>query len=237
MLSFTELLTASDEDLVKIFYKVKTSPTDDFIVRINKVAAQLELNHSQLVCALGFNKHIRDLEDIYSSIGFRSYKLLSYRCNELFSTDTYKQLSIDNILDIYSERLEDQQILDSLRDMLKPRLENIEKDIARSEDPSHIISYRMEVHSIYTAGIVGKEFAEYRLSRDIGRFREMANEINMIVETGLAHPGNLFFLDTLSPQERKNLIEGKHITSDMIKNRLQNKNISPEEREILEEYF
>jgi len=237
MLSFTELLTASDEDLVKIFYKIKSSPTDDFIVRINKVAAQLGLNHSQLVCALGFNKHIRDLEDIYSSIGFRSYKLLSYRCNELFSTDTYKQLSIDNILDIYSERLEDQQILDSLRDMLKPRLENIEKDIAKSEDPSHIISYRMEVHSIYTAGIVGKQFAEYRLSRDIGKFREMANEINIIVEAGLAHPGNLFFLDTLSPRERKDLIEGKHITSDMIKNRLQNKNITPEEREILEEYF
>ena len=237
MLSFTELLTASDEDLVKIFYKVKSSPTDDFIVRINKVASQLELNHSQLVCALGFNKHIRDLEDIYSMIGFRSYKLLSYRCNELFSTDTYKQLSIDNILDIYSERLEDQQILDSLRDMLKPRLENIEKDIAKSDDPAHIISYRMEVHSIYSAGIVGKEFAEYRLNRDIGRFREMANEINIIVEAGLVHPSNLFFLDTLSPQEKKDLIEAKHISQDMIKNRLQNKNISPEEREILEEYF
>ena len=237
MVSFTELLTASDEDLVRIFYKIKSSQTDDFIVRINKVAAQLELNHSQLVCALGFNRHIRDLEDIYSMIGFRSYKLLSYRCNELFSTDTYKQLSVDNILDIYSERLEDQQILDSLRDMLRPRLENIEKDIAKSDDPSHIISYRMEVHSIYTAGIVGKEFAEYRLNRDIGRFREMANEVNIIVEAGLAHPSNLFFLDTLSPQEKKDLIEAKHISQDMIKNRLQNRSISQEEREILEEYF
>lgn len=237
MVSFTELLTASDEDLVRIFYKIKSNPTDDFIVRINKVASQLGLNHSQLVCALGFNRHIRDLEDIYSSIGFRSYKLLSYRCNELFSTDTYKQLSVDNILDIYSERLEDQQILDSLREMLKPRLENIEKDIAKSDDPSHIISYRMEVHSIYTAGIVGKDFADYRLSRDIGRFREMANEVNIIVEAGLAHPSNLFFMDTLSHQERKNLIEGKHISQDMIKNRMQNKGISQEEREILEEYF
>lgn len=237
MLSFTELLTASDEDLVRIFYKVKNNPADDFIVRINKTAAQLGLNHSQLVCALGFNRHIRDLEDIYSMIGFRSYKLLSYRCNELFSTDTYKQLSIDNILDIYSERLEDQRILESLRDMLKPRLENIEKDIAMSEDPSHIISYRMEVHSIYTAGIVGKDFAAYRLNRNIGKFREMANEVNIIVEAGLAHPSNLFFMDTLSPQEKKDLIVGKHISKDMIKNRLQNKNISQEEREILEEYF
>ena len=95
MVSFTELLTASDADLVKIFYKLESNPNDDFIIRINKVAAQIGLNHSQLVCALGFNKYIRDLSDIYSMIGFRSYKLLSYRGNELFSTDTYNQLPID----------------------------------------------------------------------------------------------------------------------------------------------
>ena len=77
MLSFTELLTASDSDLVKIFYKIKANPKDDFIIRINKVAAQLGLNHSQLVCALGFNKYIRNLSDIYSTLGFRSYRLLS----------------------------------------------------------------------------------------------------------------------------------------------------------------
>ena len=142
MVSFTELLTAEDEDLVKIFYKINSDPSDDFIIRINKVAALLDLNHSQLVCALGFNKYIRDLSDIYSLLGFRSYKLLSYRCNELFSTDTYNQLPIDNILDIYSERIEDEAILASLKDMLRPRLEHIEADIDKNEDPSHVISYR-----------------------------------------------------------------------------------------------
>ena len=237
MTSFTELLTASDADLVKIFYKIKSDPNEDFIIRINKIAAQLELNHSQLVCALGFNRHIRDLSDIYSMVGFRSYKLLSYRCNELFSTDTYTQLNIDNILDIYSERLEDEQILGSLQEMLGPRLEHIESDIDKNGDPSHIISYRMEVHSIYTAGIVGKEFAEARINKDIGKFRVMANEANIVVEAGFFPPSNLFFMDTLSPEEKKDLIESGHIDNDMIKNRLQNTNINEEEREILEDYF
>ena len=164
MPSFTEILTASDADLVKYFYKVETDPNEDFILRINKAAAQMDLNHSQLVCALGFNKHIRDLSDIYSSVGFRSYKLLSYRRDELFRTDTYTQLDVDNIIDIYSERLEDEQILTSLREMLGPRLVCIEIDIEKTDDPGHIISYRMEVHSIYTAGIVGKEFAEERIN-------------------------------------------------------------------------
>ncbi|MFQ5661237.1 MAG: hypothetical protein ACE5GZ_12500 [Gammaproteobacteria bacterium] len=237
MVSFTELLTASDAELVKIFYKVKSNPNDDFIIRINKVAAQLGLNHSQLVCALGFNMHIRDLSDIFSSVGFRSYKLLSYRCNELFSTDTYNQLPVDNILDIYSERIEDQQILDSLRGMLGPRLEHIEADIDKNEDPAHIISYRMEIHSIYTAGIVDRAFAEIRIDKDIGKFRILSNEANEMIAAGFFPPSNLFFLDSLSPSEKKALIENQHIDTEIIKNRLQNANISVEEREILEEYI
>ena len=236
-ISFTELLTASDADLVKIFYKINTEQNEDFIIRINKVAAHLGLNHSQLVCALGFNKHIRDLSDIYSLLGFRSYKVLTYRCNELFSTDTYNQLAIDNILDIYSERIEDQTILESLKEMLRPRLEHIEADIDKNGDPSHIISYRMEIHSIYGAGIVDLSFAEYRISKDIGRFRVIANEVNEVIKAGYIPAGNLFFMDSISPDEKKDLITHKHVTPDMIKNRLQNSGISQDEREMLEDYI
>ena len=46
MTSFTELLTASDDELVRIFYKTNAGEEKDFIKRINIVAAQLELNHS-----------------------------------------------------------------------------------------------------------------------------------------------------------------------------------------------
>jgi hypothetical protein len=234
MLSFTELLTASDADLVKMFYKIEVNENDDFIIKINKAAGQLGLNHSQLVCALGFNRHIRDLSDIYSTLGFRSYKLLSYRCNELFTTDTYNQLAIDNVLDIYSERLEDALILDSIKQMIHPRLTNIEAIIAKNEDPSHIFSYRMEVQSIYSANIVDKAFAELRLQQNNGRFRLLSDEVNAIVEAGFFPPSNLFFLDSLIPEEKKRLIESGQINNDMIKNRLQNKNISEEERELLE---
>ncbi len=237
MISFTEMLTASDADLVKIFYKINPDANDDFIIRINKIASHLGLNHTQLVCALGFNKHIRDLSDIYSTLGFRSYKLLSYRCNELFTTDTYDQLAIDNVLDIYSERLEDREILDSLKEILTPRLTNIEAYLDKNEDPGHIFSYRMEVHSIYTAGIVGKEFAEMRIERDISKFRQLSGEIDLIVEMGFCPPSNLFFQNNLSPEEKVSLIKSKHITPDMVKNRLQNRDISDAERDLLEDYI
>ena len=237
MPSFTELLTASDADLVKIFYKVSSDPDEDFILRINKVAAQLELNHTQLVCALGFNRHIRELSDIYSTLGFRSFKLLAYRCNELFSTDTYNQLAIDNVLDIYSERLEDEEILESLREILPTRLGNIEKDLDKQEDAGTVFSYRMEVRSIYTAGVVGADFARSRIEKDISKFRLLSGEIEVVVELGFEPPSNLFFQDNLAPEEKVALIEAKHITPDMVKNRLQNRAISAEERDILEEYI
>jgi len=238
MISFTELLTASDADLVKIFYKIKVEPNDDFIKRINKTAARLGLNHSQLVCALSFNKNIRELTDIISVLGFRSYKLLSYRQDELFTTDTYQQLSIDNILDIYSARLEDELIMESLRALLMPRLEHIEADIEKNEDPGHIISYRMEGHAIYTSGIANKEFAEKRINKNnIAKYRIMANEPGAIVEAGVLPASNLFFMESISPEEKKDLIERKHIPEALIKNRLQNSKISQEERDMLEEYI
>ena len=236
MIDFTELLTASDAELVKIFYKVKSDPSQDFIKNINSVAAQLELNHSQLVCATGFNKNIRDLTDIMTVLGFKSYKVIIYRRNELFTTDSYQQLGIDNILDIYAERLEDEEILETLRELLRPRLEHIEADIEKTGDPGHVISYRMEIHSIYQSGIADKPFAEERINKDIGKYRHMASEINEIISAEILPPSNFLFMETISPDEKRELIEHKHISPDMVKNRLQNAKISEEERDMLEAF-
>ena len=236
MISFTELLTANDADLVKTFYKVKSDPSVDFIKNINSIATQLELNHSQLVCAIGFNKNIRDLTDIMTVLGFKSYKVMIYRRNELFTTDTYQQLGIDNILDIYSARLEDEEILETLRELLHPRLQHIEADIEKTDDPGYTVSYRMEIHSIYQSGIADKSFAEERIQKDIGKFRKIASELSEMINADIFPPSNFFFMETISPDEKRELIQQDHISSDMVKNRLQNSKISADEREMLEEF-
>jgi len=236
MISFTELLTANDADLVKIFYKVKSDPSVDFIKNINSIATQLELNHSQLVCAIGFNKNIRDLTDIITVLGFKSYKVMIYRRNELFTTDTYQQLGIDNILDIYVARLEDEEILETLRELLHPRLQHIEADIEKTDDPGYIISYRMEIHSIYQSGIADKSFAEERIQKDIGKFRHIASELSEMINADIFPPSNFFFMETISPDEKRELIQQEYVSSDMVKNRLQNAKISADERDMLEEF-
>lgn len=236
-IGFAELLTATDSDLVRIFYNIKSDPKDDFIIRINRIAEQLDLNHSQLICALGFNRQIRELTDIQTILGFKSYRLLTYRNHELFKTDTYKQLSIDNVIDIYAEHLQDADIFNALRQLLKPRLDNIQTDLDQNDEPSLTISYRMEIHTIYTTGLGDQAFAESRLSEAIGNYRQLANEVNVIADNGLIPPSNMFFMDSLSIAEKVGLIKKNHINRSMIENRLKNVKISAEERDLLEDYI
>ncbi len=237
MISFTELLTASDAELVKIFYKVNYDPSIGFVKNINNIAKQLHLNHSQLVSAIGFNENIRDLTDIITVLGFKSYKVMVYRRNELFVTDTYQQLGIDNILDIYSERLENKEILETLRELIHTRLQHIETDIEKTSGSDHAISYKMEIHSIYQSGIADESFSKERIIKDIGEYRSISGELTEMINAGIFPASNFFFMETISPNEKKELIEQNHISSDMIKNRLQNTKISKDERDMLEEFI
>ena len=94
----------------------------------------------------------------------------------------------------------------------------------------------MEIHSIYQSGIADKAFAEERILKDIGKYRHMASELNEIISAEILPPSNFFFMESISPDEKKELIEQKHISPDMVKNRLQNAKISEEERDMLEAF-
>ncbi len=236
MPTFNELLLSSDADLVKAFYRLSPAPDTDFIKRINHAAAQLDLTHSQLVCALGFNRNIRELTDVLSVVGFSSYKLLSYRRDELFVNDAYRQLSIDDIVDIYSEYLEDPDILTTLRELLPRRLQQVERTLAEIDDTSLLVSYKMELHSVYAGGIATPEFALARVEQPGGYLRAMIKEVAMIVEAELLPPGNLFFSDYLLPIEKRQLIENGLIDTAMVQNRLRNSEISEDERQMLEDF-
>lgn len=237
MAGFNELLNAGETEIVKFFYKVKTDPALDFIKNINAIAAQLDLNHSQLVCAVGFNADAAGLTEVLTMLGFKSHETMSYRRDELFVTDNYQQLAIDDVISVYSTHLENQQMLAKLRELLYPRLEHIEASIEKDEGPQNVISYRMEIHSIYRLGIADKKFAEKRIARDIGKYRHLANELNVLVEKKLFPASNFFFMETVSPEEKRELIQRDLITLDMIKNRLQNAKITNSEREMLEDFI
>lgn len=239
MPSFRELLRASDAELVKAFYRLPPSSDSDFIKRINHAAAHLGLNHTQLVCALGFNPHMPELADILAVVGFSSFRPLSFRRNELFITDAYRQLAIDNVLDVYAAvatRAAGDATLLALHELLPARLEHVEQRLAELEDTALIISYKIEVHAIYAGGLADAAFVARRLARPIGDLRQLIEEVPMIVRHALVPPGNLFFSDDLLPGEKRYLIENGHVDAGMIANRLRNSEISEDERQMLEDF-
>ncbi|MGR8947785.1 MAG: hypothetical protein ACU84Q_07050 [Gammaproteobacteria bacterium] len=239
MAGFSQLLSAPSEELVRFFYKVRPSKDKGFIATIDDVAKTLGLNHSQLVCGLGFNFDIADFPDVYSIVGFTSDKSLFLRRDELFRTDIYRELCIDDIIDIYSHRARSESLLDHLQTLTTERLNAIENHIAAFADPNVIISYKMELHAIYNSDLADENFAEQRMS---SKSRELANwtkiqqdELKLIIDSRIIPASNLFFSDTLTPEEKLLLIESGEINVAMIKNRMQNTEISPAERDMLED--
>lgn len=233
MADFTEVITATPEKLVNLFYRLKPAPTPDFIVRIDWTATQLQLNHAQLVCGLGFNATMRTMSDILDVLGFSSFKALTIRRDELFSTDAYQSLTIDNVLDVYSCAAQDPEFTRAVQALLPRRLDTLEAVVDRDEDPARGISYRIEIHAIYNGGYVDREFAEDRLARDIGRYRQLASEVDAILARGFLPASNIFYMDSVTAEEKRLMIERGLIPGEMIRNRLSNPSISDAERDVL----
>ena len=94
----------------------------------------------------------------------------------------------------------------------------------------------MEVHSIYAGGIATAAIAAQRVERPVGDLRLMTDEIQLMVDENIVPPGNLFFSDYLSPSEKRILIDTGKIGEAMIRNRLENTEISEDERQMLEDF-
>ena len=239
MAGFIQLLNATPEDLLRVFYRVKPSAHAGFVAKIDDIAAQLDLNHVQLICALGFNPQIAELVDVASVLGFTSPKLLCYRRDELFTHDLYNQLSIDDVLDLYTHCLEEQSVLLEIQSLFPDRLDEIESAITGPSNPNTVISYKMELHAIYSSAVATEPFAERRiLSKQQpgpAPTQMWCDEIRLITENDVIPPGNLFFSDQLSPAEKLVLIESGGIDVSMIKNRMQNTAITAAERDMLED--
>ena len=238
MATLKQLLEASAEELVRLLYKIRVSEEKGFIARIDAVAAKLGLNHAKLVCGLGFNFEITDLSDVLSIVGFTNQRALQLRRNELFKTDVYDQLNIDDIIDIYTHCLSDETSLEITQALITERLAYIERAIATLTHPQTIISYKMELHAIYSSALATENFAFKRLeskNRDLANTTKIQqDELKLIIGNKIVPAGNLFFSDNLTPEEKLVLIESGEINISMIKNRMQNTEISAAERDMLE---
>jgi hypothetical protein len=103
---FTEILTASSEHLLKVLYQAASQPGEpgaDAGRRSEMTAKALGIRHGQLICAIGFNRHIDTLPDVLGLLGFASAADIYRLRDRIFTQDVYRHLRLREILAIYHQ--------------------------------------------------------------------------------------------------------------------------------------
>lgn len=236
MISFKEILTSSEEELLQLLYKFNVSAENDED-KAEAIAAKLKLREAQLVCAIGFNESVRELPEIPPILGFESHDSLINSRNEFFTTDIYKLVTLDNILSIYSVVKKDVPNKQIMEYLLLNRLQTIEKRIEETVNSLIIDKYKEEMRAIYSDEIVGIDFVESRLNQSDSGFRALLNEVTLIVENKIIPAGDIFFRDTILPQEKRKLLNKGLIPRNLIETRIEDPSISDVEKKILYDYM
>jgi len=238
MSTFSDILTGEEEDLVKIFYsfRAKENP-DDNKKNLATAAKKLKLKPAQVILALGFNGNIRNLDEIYTALGFASLEELTKERNEIYINDIYKYISLDNILTLYSTVKDENETLQVMQYLLKNRLENIESKIEATVNSLIIEKYKAEMKAIYADKIADIDFAEERLNNAESGFRALLNEACIITESRLIPAGDIFFRETILPEEKRKLLSKNLIPVELVESRLEEKNISQQEKQMLNEFL
>ena len=233
---FNDIITADEQGLLQLFYKFRddSTPLDE---RLTKIARHFRLHTRQVVCAIGFNPHARYITEIYPILGYATFNELSQERNDIFISDIYKRVSLDNILKIYEVVAGDREMLEVMQYLLKNRLLQIENRIEATVNSLIIEKYKAEMRTIYNGGIATIDFAEDRLNRQDSGFRALLNEVNIIVESKLIPAGEIFFRETVLPQEKQKLLNKGLIPEELIRSRLNDENTPAEEKKILYDYL
>ncbi|MGH8507552.1 MAG: hypothetical protein ACREVH_02365, partial [Gammaproteobacteria bacterium] len=181
--TFSEILHASAADLRERLGKRK--PPAQPRKRLGNAAARLGLTKAQLVCGLGFNREAHALGVELSALGYASYDDMAQHRNHVFITDVYSEISLDDVLAIYSNAKDDSDTLSILQYLMLKRLSQIEAAIDAQVQVWVIDRYKREVRHIYLNGIAQAAFVEGRLEQGHPGFRALANELKLIIDSKL----------------------------------------------------
>jgi hypothetical protein len=233
---FKDILTATEEDLVQRFYKFRDEVTS-MGNRLQTIAKRLGLRPEQLALGLGFNPNARFLTEVLPILGYATFEELSKERNEIFINDIYKRVSLDDVLGIYAIVKDDPGMQQVMQYLLKQRLERIEQRIEETVNSIIIDKYKAEMRAIYSDGIATIEFADERLNRTDSGFRSLLNEVGIIVDSRLIPAGDIFFRDTILPEEKRKILAKGLIPMELVQARLEDENTSTEERQVLLEFL
>ena len=194
MSDFNEILYASEEELVQIFYKFRDDESPNRgrqnKCRRQKISVKRRAN---LHVLSALTPNARALTEILPIMGFDSFDELAQHRNDVFATDIYKRLTFDNVIEIYASIKTDTELLHIMQYLLKSRLKNIEGKIEATVNSIIIEKYKAEMRAIYFDRIATIEFVEERLDNKDSGFRALLNEVAIIIEAKNYSYGRYFF--------------------------------------------
>lgn len=236
MVSFAYLITAQEEELLNFCHKVRGEniPMEK---RLEKIAQKTQLRTAQLICAIGFNSNASSLPEIFPILGYANFDQLVVERNDIFTTDAYKRLTLENMQNIYTAVKDNPDNLQIMQYLLSRRLDNIEGRIEETVNSMIIEKYKAEMRTIYNDNIANIDFAEERLNKHDSGFRALLNEVSIIIESKLIPAGDIFFRDTILPEEKRRILSKGLIPLELIETRLADENIPAEEKKILNDYL
>ncbi|MGD9600354.1 MAG: hypothetical protein AB7O21_00415 [Gammaproteobacteria bacterium] len=233
---FEDILTADTAALLKALYKAASTREETVTGRRSRmIAKNLGLTHCQLLCAVGFNSHIHELPDVTTLLGYPGYDALAKTRNEYFVNDMYDRLGIRDVLAIYQHVARDPRHLQVLQYLMSARLRRLEERIEATVNSLVIERYKKEIRAIYADGVAQIEFADERLQNTHSGFRALLNEVTLMVESRLIPVGNMFFRENILPEEKRRLIVKGLVPRHLVESRLEEADIPPKERKVLEE--
>ena len=238
MTTFRDILSDSSEELLKVFYVFGTDKFKaDKINQQDKIAKELKLRTEQLICAIGFNPNFGNLTEVIHLLGYSNIDELVKKRNEIFITDNYKKVSLDNVLTIYNVVKDFPETLQVMQYLVEQRLKSIETKIEATVNSIIIEKYKAEIRSIYLDGIAGIDFAERRLDKIDSGFRALLNEVSIITESRIIPAGDIFFRNTILPEEKRKLLNKGLIPLELVRARLEDETVSPREKKMLQDYL
>lgn len=234
--SFKKMIQATREELPDFFSRFADIevPKDK---RMQALVRDMALRPEQITCAIGFNPYTPKVPHILSFMGFDTYEQLSQQRNEIFTTDIYRCLTLDNTLNIYNVIKDHPAMLQVMQYLLKVRLQKIESRIEETVNSLIIEKYKAEIRVIYNDGIADIEFAEERLGVQGSGFRALLNEVGIIVESKLIPAGDIFFRNTVLPEEKRRLLNKGLIPRELVEIRLEGEDTPQEEKRILYDFL
>ena len=121
--------------------------------------------------------------------------------------------------------------------LLKSRLKNIEGKIEATVNSIIIEKYKAEMRAIYFDRIATIEFVEERLDNKDSGFRALLNEVAIIIEAKIIPTGDIFFRDSILPEEKRKILLKGLIPIDLVESRLEDESISNDEKRVLLEHL